>query len=144
MLTKILNILAPDISISVTPEKFSFKRGDTEKEFTTKLYLSLDQNKPKIVGVGDEMYSSAANRCIEIFKTENKYPTDLCKLEILDAFFKHAIRAVISKVTFVRPRIIVIGSESLENVLCGFQTSILKQSLVNAGAREVIFKQKNV
>ncbi len=48
MLTKILNILALDITISVTPEKFSFKRGDTEIEFTTKLYLSLEQKKPKI------------------------------------------------------------------------------------------------
>ena len=139
MFTKIIDLLSGEIVVNVTPERFTFKRHETEKDFMTKLYLSLDE-KPRVLGVGDELMSPVANICIELFKSDIDDKKYIWKDEILDAFFKHAVRAVTNRAVFLRPRIVFIGAQTLNDVLCGYQYSILKKTAMNAGARECVFE----
>lgn len=137
----ILNKMSTDITITMNPDLVHLQRKELKVSVKTVVFLSFDEENPKVVGVGDEQSSSAANRRVDLFKQNSWDQTRHSKKEILCAFFKHCIRKIHKDAkTIVRPKIIVKGTESLEEILCGYQQDLLQIVLTESGAREVIFE----
>ena len=86
MFNKILDILSDDITLTITPEIVHLDSKGLKKSIRTIIYLSLDDKKPIIVGVGDELKSSAANREVHLFKVNTWDKTNPSKKELLCAF----------------------------------------------------------
>ena len=137
----ILNKMSTDVIITMTPDLVHFRRKELKISIKTVVFLSLDENNPKVVGVGDELSSSAANRRVDLFKQNSWDQTHHSKKEILSAFFKHCMHKIHKDAkAIVRPKIIVKGTESLEELFCGYQQDLLQMVLTDSGAREVIFE----
>ena len=133
------NIISGDMIVTISPDNFHFRWKECEKTLKTRLYLSPDPEKPVIVGVGDEPESSVLNICIDLFKPSNTVKIDIYKYDALSAFLRHAFYVLLKKTEFIRPRVIIRGTGSLENILSGYQYMILKEAFIDAGAREVVF-----
>jgi hypothetical protein len=144
MLSSILKLISAKIEIEVSPDRFVFRRNNEVKSLTTKIYLSSNSAKALVLGIGDEFIPTQPNVCVELFRDsqEIELPT-LAKSECLDAFFRHAFRMVTRRSIMIRPQVVFKNSESLHNLLCGYQDSILMAAAIDAGARECIFEGKN-
>ena len=140
MLSSILNLLCAEIVVEVSPDRFVFRRENEFKSLKTKIYLSAEINAPTVLGVGEEYVPTQPSRCIKLFE-ENKNGSfkDLVKAECLEAFFRHAFRLITKRSAMIRPKIVFKNTLSLNNILCGYQNSILASAAVNAGARECTF-----
>ena len=137
----ILNKMSSDVTVTIAPDRAQLRRKELVVSIETVVFVSFDEKNPKIVGIGDELSSSAANRRVDLFKQNSWNQIFPSKIEILKAFFKHGIRKVHKNAkTMVRPKVIVKGSESLEACLCGYQQDLLKEVLIDSGAREVTFE----
>ncbi len=133
--------MSSDVIITIEPDLVNLRRKELDVSIKTVVFLSFDEKKPKVIGVGDELSSSAANRRVDLFKQNSWIQVYPSKKEILIAFFKHCIRKVHKDAkTIVRPKVIVKGSETLEGFLCGYQQDLLKDALTESGAREVVFE----
>ena len=139
--TKMKNFLSSDIVVEVSPERFVFKRDGVIKALKTKIYLSDDPKKPKVLGVGDEIAIAQPKICIELFKENNGgLITHYSKAQCLEAFFKQAFSLIMKKFVMIRPGVVFKNSESLSKILCGYQELILYQAAANGGARECFFE----
>lgn len=136
MLSNVLN----DIIVTVSPDIFHFQRKEIEKSLPTKVYFSLDDTNPQIVGIGDELKVSAATKCIELFKPNNSINGDVCKIEALIPFLKQGLLSLKKRTDLVRPRVVIKGANSLEACMCGYQYTILEKAMFIAGVRKIIFK----
>jgi hypothetical protein len=137
----ILNAMSSDVFITISPDLMHLRRKELEVSIETVVFLSFDEKKPKVVGVGEELSSSAANRRVDVFQKNSWNQSFPSKKEVLVAFFKHCIRKIHKDTkAIVRPKVIVKGTQSLEDILCGYQQDLLKDVLTESGAREVIFK----
>lgn len=141
MLTNILNLISARIEIEVSPDRFVFIRNGKVKSLKTKIFLSDDSTRRKVLGFGEDFVTTQPNICIDLFQEndENSLP-DLGKSECLDAYFRYAFRLITRRSVLVRPQVIFKNSESLRRLLCGYQDKILITAAINAGARECIFQ----
>ena len=141
MPSRIINLLSAKIEIEVSPDHFVFKRDDLIKSLSTKVYLSNDSAKTKILGVGDDFIATEPNICINLFQENQQAEIpNLAKSECLDAFFMHAFRLLTSRFAMIRPLVVFKNMRSLNALLCGYQDTILLTAAGNAGARECHFE----
>lgn len=105
--------------ITLSLESIHFKCGDTTKTFEPVIFLSLDEKSPEIVGVGNDLKSSTANKRLDLFLPGSWEQANPTKGEALAAFFEHTVHSICkSKNNIVRPKIIIKNSNSLENIFC--------------------------
>ena len=141
MLISILNLLSAKIEIEVSPDRFVFVRNGEVKSLKTKIFLSNDSTKKKVIGIGEDFVATQPSICVELFQeTEEGVLPYLGKFECLDAYFRYSFRLITKRSAFVRPLVVFKNSKSLKSLLCGYQDKILLTSAMNAGARECIFE----
>ena len=137
----LLNALSEDLTITIAPDTIHFQRKEEKLSIKTVVHVSFDEKKPIVVGVGDELSTSAAKRSIELFKHDSWNQLTPTKKDVLSAFFKHGIRKINNnRKVMIRPKIIVKNAKSLEKIFCGYQNDLLNVVLTESGAREIIFE----
>ncbi len=141
MLAYLLKLLSGIIEIEIHPDHFRFRRKDRELIIPTYLDLSVNGKKFKVFAVGEDFVvpdSILPKMRIYLFNTTDPNLTELDKADCLDAFLRYGFSKVSNRV-FIRPRVVVSNVNSLQNILGGFQKSLIKQAVLNAGASECTF-----
>jgi hypothetical protein len=76
---------------------------------------------------------------IELFNPHSIGSGPGVKCECLEAFFRYAFTRLAKGSTILRPRVIVSLSQEIPNLFCGYEIAVLRQALLDAGARECVF-----
>jgi hypothetical protein len=139
MLATIIQLLSKDIEITVSSDRFLFKCNDELKSIKTKVYISKSEGKRRLLGIGGEYTPTSPNVCIELFKHKSN-ELGLAREECLEAFLRHAFYTTSKRRAFLRPKVIFKNSNSLSDVLCGYQKLILSTAAMNAGAHKCLFE----
>lgn len=83
----ILNAMSSDVILKVSPEVIHLRRKDLEVSINTVVFLSFDEIKPKVIGIGNELSSSAANRRVDLFQINSWNQSMPSKKRSADCFF---------------------------------------------------------
>jgi hypothetical protein len=79
---------------------------------------------------------------VELFGSDPP-PLGLSKLACLGAFFRFALKLVVDRHLFrVRPEVRVWGSETVSQVLGGYERDLLGHALKYAGAKRLIWPEE--
>jgi hypothetical protein len=143
MLNYLLGLLSGDIEVEVSPAYFRFMRKGKEKNLQTTIFLT-DTEQPRILAVGyDQLPSPPDFKVIrvDLFKAEHYINRNIEKFDCLEAFFRYGVQIIVNRRNFIRPRVIFRHSQSLHEILCGYQRQILKHAATMAGARECLFQE---
>jgi hypothetical protein len=141
MLNYLIGILSDDIEVEVSPDDFCFRRKGQETRIKTIIYLSSD-GKPHVLGVGDGYMPTEPHIKIELFKPEASNIGSYDKSDYLYAFFKYCIeKKLLIRKLLIRPRIVFRNQASLKGILCGYEKMILRNTAMDAGARECLFNE---
>ena len=142
IIEKFIRNLAKDITVQINPSLVTFQREGRIIQSKPILYISKDKEKPKVLGWGQSYSGREENIKIDVFdfKSIEVYPHLKPPIDCLIAFFRCGIREVVNKSTFIKPKIIVYGIYSLDNILPGDTKSIIENALFESGAFECEFK----
>ena len=130
MLEGILKLFAPRIEVYVEPSEFRFTHGANRERIATHLFLSGD----RVLGIGETF--EGAEKCTRIDLFAPSLPFTKNKLDALEAFFRYGIRKVLKRKWTIRPLLYIRNAESLNQICCGYQNSILRLAAQNSGAYE--------
>ena len=130
MLEGILKLFAPRIEIYIEPSEFRFTHGAQRERIATHLFLSGD----RVLGIGESF--EGAEKCTRIDLFAPSLPSTQNKLDALEAFFRYGIRKVLNRKWTIRPLLYIRNTESLNQLLCGYQNAIIRFAAQNSGAYE--------
>jgi hypothetical protein len=105
-------------------------------------HIFKDETNPIIIAVGNSKVPAEPHIQVDLFGSNMSLPKSLDKGAVLERFFAYILRDLLSLNVLkllVRPRVILKGADSLDSILCGYQKSLLRTAIIEAGARECIF-----
>lgn len=124
------------ISIAVSPERVTLTRGPDRWEHEAAAWVDP---QGKVRGIGGMPILGAAQ--IPLFGSASGVGAEHDRSTVLNGFFMEAISQVVTKAFFrIRPAVTVTGAASLASVLSGYQKSVLRSALIEAGAMTVTFE----
>jgi hypothetical protein len=125
----------PEISVEVNPESFTFSYQNRTIRVATLVTVAIE-DKRKIIAVGENLQEPTV-LTIPLFNSDQELSRDIDKLDLLTAFFAFSIGKIFKekKLPVLRPLMIFHGVQQLEKILCGYHTSLLKEAVINGGAR---------
>lgn len=133
----ISGILGSDLDVTISPSIVHFKCNGRTESHTPIIYVAPDTHQ--LLAVGTSPVPSLHTR-VELFGTSGSRQIKLSKQDCLAMFFRYAFSRLLNRWIFIRPRVNVHGSNSLDPILCGYQEGILREAIEKAGARECHFK----
>ena len=132
--------LSGPIIFSITPSRLDVRAGTVTFALEPVMYFAATAPKPKVLAVGNGRVPMEAYVRVDLFRPKSSLPPNTSKMEALDRFFRYVMKQIIDRHVFrTKPDIRVVGAESLEDVLGGYQVEVLSQALEGAGARRVTF-----
>ena len=130
--------LIPEITVEVQPDIFVFIWGADRIEMET--IISFDPNTLKMLDIGKP---TNINYGVSIHLFSNDPPCpNVDKAELLNTFMMVVMKKMADKkhVVILRPKVIYKGDESLSNILCGYQRTLLTTAAIAGGARSAKFE----
>ncbi len=134
-----MNPFINTIEVDVNPEYFYFRRPGKEIRVEPTVYLSQKGKSFLVEAVGLIDNPPESLLRVDLFKP-GKHA--LHNSECFEAFLKYCIRMVIARNVLLRPRIIFRRSESLRDILCGYERQVLRDAVLRAGARDYVFQER--
>ena len=129
----------PDIEIEVARDQVYLQQGGRSLYLRPFVVLDASANNPRVLTVGEELASTSATVQVDIFDPKSPTVPPERKFECMEAFFRFAIAKLRGgRTVLLRPRVHVRGAERLSKVLGGYESVLLRQALLSAGARECI------
>jgi hypothetical protein len=127
-----------EIQIEINPAFFIFSWQDYWVKVPT--LVSIDDNK-QLVAIGEKV-PTAGVTTIVLFSTGQNLPEGVERLDLLQAYLEYNIAKMFGdqKIRFFKPKIIFRGEQLLNQILCGYQRSLLEIAALAAGAKEVAFE----
>jgi len=129
-----LRAVVKDIEISLSPREVCFRKGDAAISLRPTVTLSSES---RVLAVGEKVPSTDSITEIELFNPQSIGTGPYLKYECLQAFFRYGFTRI--RTTIVRPRVIVSLSREFPHLFCGYEAAVLRQALLDAGARECVF-----
>lgn len=136
MLTTIINKLTGKITIDITPEMFIFSWRGRSISIETFLYLFNENEKYKILGIGENFEGSDTCHRIDLFSGPPPKNNTISRSELLEAFLRFGFRKITDRV-LIQPTIIFRGTYSINEILAGYQKTVLRDAAFKAGAYAV-------
>jgi hypothetical protein len=138
--------LSNDVTVRVSPEAFTFSTGTKHLMLPTFVYLHDGPDGVTVVSVGEVPSALTAGVVrLDLFggaQRVGKGKVRVTNFDGLEALLRFAIHALHGRWWMVRPPITVVGAESLDGVLRGFQIPLLRQAFETAGAAVVVFEDR--
>jgi len=126
---------ARNIEISLSPREVCFREGEAVLSLRPIVILSSESRV--VLAVGQKVPSIEPITEIELFNPQSIGTGPYLKYECLKAFFRYAFTRFGTRI--VRPRVIVSLSREIANLFCGYEAALLRQALLEVGARECVF-----
>ena len=131
------------ITVHISAEAFTFSSDHARLLVPTFLYLRDGNDGVRVVSVGEEPAEGSSSIVrVDLFRGATrvgKGRTRIGNMECLEAYVRFAIFKVVGRTALVRPAVTIVGAESLDRILHGFQTTVLRQVFESAGAHTVTF-----
>ena len=137
LINVIFSIFGNDIDVTISPDIVHFKCNGRTESHAPIIYVSPDTHQVLAVGTAQV---PALHIRVELFGTGGSAQANLSKQDGLAMFFRYAFSRLLKRWIFIRPRVVVHGSNSLGPILCGYHEGILREAIEKAGARECHFK----
>jgi len=137
-----LNKLSEDIEITIGVETVSVSYRDRFERLKPVVYISKSETNPIIIAVGDSEAPAEPHIQVALFDSSVSLPKSLDKGAALERFFAYILRDLLGLSVLkllACPRVILKGADSLDSILCGYQKSLLRTAMIEAGARECVF-----
>ena len=132
------------IIFTISQDRVEVRADEALFAFRPVIYFEATAENPKILGIGDDRVPVAPNVRLDLFKPGGHLPAAISKPIALDRFFRYLMKLVIDRYIFrVKPDIEVVGAESLEPILAGYQEQVLEKALEGAGARSLTFRRRD-
>ena len=129
----------PELEIEVAPDQVYLQQGGKSLYLQPFVVLDASANEPRVLSVGEEPPATSATVRVDIFDPKSPASPAERKFECLEAFFRFAIVKLRGgRTALLRPRVHLRGAERLSNAFGGYETVVLRQALLRAGARECL------
>jgi hypothetical protein len=129
----------PDLEIDVAPDQVYLQQGGQSLYLRPFVVLDASANEPRVLAVGEELSPTSATVRVDLFDPKSPTAPPERKFECLEAFFRFAIVKLRGRrAVLLRARVHVRGAERLSKVFGGYESVLLRQALLSAGARECI------
>lgn len=138
ILDYILNKIGNDIEVILKKDLVTFRSDDAFEQIPPVVYLTQSDHRVLSVGIVPENSENYIRINLfdgEVFNSEN-----FDKSRILELFFEYGIHKIMGRLAFVRPRVSLVFGDRIWKVFGGYERMVLKDAIVNAGAREVVFR----
>lgn len=131
--------LSKPITVSVSPSRFTFTRGDHTVELETKVFISTVSGK--VIGVGRGVALNEPFEQVMLFDGTTASARGYSKFAVLEAFVRYGITICSNSTVMLRPIVTFVGSETLASTMGGYQEHLLAAAAITAGALECRFER---
>jgi len=138
MIENLIRRLAPSVEIYVSPEEFRFTHVANQERVQTFLLLHDDL----IMAIGETTFEGS-EQCarVDLFKTQD---AQYNKQEYLNGFVRFGIQKAVNRRWMVRPKILFRNTKSLNQLLNGYQNTILREAATHGGAYECEIESEQI
>ena len=130
--------LISQIDIEINPVYFIFSWKEYQRKVAT--LVGIDKDNKQLVAIGEKVADEDV-ASIALFAPEQDLPAGIERLDLLQTFLEYNIAKLFEKENFrvFKPKIVFHGEKQLNQILCGYQRSLLEIAALAAGAKEVVF-----
>ena len=129
MLGRIVNLLRPTVTLSVTPERFTFVAASRTTTIESAVQVATDG---RIRGFGRTKVPADIH-IVEVFPADGS----AADASVLTALCRRGLSLTVGRWGIIRPRVLVHHAHEV-----AASSDILQHSLRAAGARTVVFMQR--
>jgi hypothetical protein len=132
------------IVLTISKDRVELRADEALFVYRPVIYFEATPENPRVLGIGDDRVPAPPSVRVDLFKPGGRLPLGVSKPIALDRFFRYLMKLVVDRYLFrVKPDIEVVGAESLEPILAGYQEQILEKALEGAGARNLTFRRQD-
>src|SRR5512140_197035 len=131
--------IIPQIEIEINPVFFVFSWKIHKRKVAA--IMSIDSETKELLAIGEKADGEGVTS-FSLFEPEQNLPAGMEKMDLLQLFLEFNIAKLLEKqkILAFKPRIVFREDHQLQQIMCGYQRSLLKDAALAAGAREVSFE----
>lgn len=147
LFTWLMRRFGPRFTVRVSPDAFIFASPKSTLQIGTFLYLKEHTGQFDIITVGEDAPVVPGVFRVDLFGNDRLPSTPapgIGRMECLEVFCRYGIQKVSGRSIMVRPQVTIIGLDSLDAVLHGYQEAVLRQAFESTCASQVVFGDSNM
>ena len=146
LVTWFMSHLAVPVTIEISSDSFTFCTRRRTLQLDTCVDVDVSGSTARIAAVGDRRRVVNGNTRVELFTCDPLAIAAVTRADCLVAFLRHGVHELLQRSLVVKFPVIVKGVDVLDDALHGYQAPVLRETLLQAGARpdEIRFERRAV